>query len=184
MTGFKKLKAGPVEDHLYFDYELENPEEKDPKKMKFKPVQDNGVKVWLHPLTASELEDVDAVGMETLTAYSAKGGEPKDSVFRSERAKQCLSLFYSVRAKDGRRLFDNELEVAQLEVLECVRLTHIYDLNFVPTRAEIKNSLRERLGLDSETESSSPKISETQGSRSPGDMMKRTPTTSGRLSGT
>lgn len=157
-SGLLKLTAKPIKTNLYLDWEL-----KDVKKPDggFKPKEtgDGVLEIWLHPLTKGQMIEIQAVYIENYRLALNKGMEEKDAQWRGQRAEECQQFFFTVRksgSMDADPVFKEE-EVPLLNRFEIDRISGVYDKTFKPTKDEIKNCLRERLGMSSETLSTSPK---------------------------
>jgi hypothetical protein len=171
--GFLKLYEKPVKVTIYTKYKL-----KKGHKLKYMTAPDiepdtkSAVEAWMHPLTDAELFNVEAIGVESYRLFAEKGAEPADAGWKSKRTEKCQTLFYSIRTGDkpdteqapgSPRLFLTEGEITRVPYEETERLYAFYIDRFIPSGDEIKNCLRERLGLGSGTESSSPNTSVTAG---------------------
>ena len=181
--GLLKLKGDPVEVDIYTRYELNpdaSPDEKEISK-KYRPVLADKVTAWMHVLKEDEWIEVEAAGIEAYRSSILRGASRADALWKSNRTQESKQVFLCIR-KNGEKgselLFSNEAEVLVLETMEVDRLIFKYAETFIPSKDELKNSLRERLGKDLEEGSSSPNISETPGLSSLGRSEKRTLTTS------
>lgn len=145
--GFKKLYSEPVEISIYTAWKPK--EGSTPDNPDFEPNPETEIKCFMHPMTDDEVWDAEAVGVEAYRSFRLKGGNPEDSIWKSDRVEKCQQLFYILRTgkeKNAPRLFETEGEVARLFPKEVDRVIKLYAQTFVPTGEEIKNSLRERLG--------------------------------------
>lgn len=173
--GLQKLYSSPVKVKIYLRYKEEG--------AKFVPVEEGSLDAWLHPLTAQEWSDCEAVSIEGYRHFKEKGGNNEDANWKGQQLFGYQQILFCVRVsdkEDAPRLFKDELEVMQLHRSEVNRIILDYSEAFVPTREEIKNSLRERLGQGSETPSTSPATSATPASSSRKGTGRKTLTTSRR----
>ena len=168
--GILKLRGNPVKDKLYLEYVL-NPEAVDGEgkpvegKDRFIPIKDSSVEVWIHPLTADEMEDVNAIVSEGFRRFSNMGAEENDAYVRGANAGAHQHLYFCLRKSEDKksiRVFQDVVETIGINPTEVERLIGVYNDSFVPSREEIKNSLRERLGLPSEIVFTSPNDSNQQ----------------------
>lgn len=158
--GMLKLTSPPVKVKIHLRYKPGATEKDDPV-----PIVDDDPEAWLHPLTPQEMSDCEAVQVEGYRHFREKGGNENDSSWKGLQLYNYQQLYFCVRVSDKKgadRLFTDEREVMQLHRFEIVRLINLYSEAFVPTREEIKNSLRERLGQGSGTPSTSPATSGIQ----------------------
>jgi len=150
MNGFLKLRGNP---DLFTEYK----EEKDGD---WKPVEKSKVRPFLHPLTGDELHEVEAVAVEAYRLFAEKGASDRDATWKSARVEKCQLVYLTLKRnkeKESPRLFEDEAEVVTLHFGEVDRIFDLYWKTFRPTKDEIKNCLRERLGDGSKTESTSPR---------------------------
>lgn len=161
LRGLQKLNAPPIKVKIHLRYKQQGKD--------LIPIPEGDVEAWIHPLTAQEWSDCEAVSIEGYRHFKEKDGSDQDANWKGQQLFSYQQIFFCVRVSDqegAQRLFKEELEVMQLHRNEVNRLITEYSEAFVPTRDEIKNSLRERLGLGSETPSTSPATSETHASSS------------------
>jgi hypothetical protein len=178
--GFQKITSPPVKVKVYAKYTVSRSSGE-----KSTPIEESGVEAWLHPLTMQEISDCQAVSTEGFIHFKSKGGGDDESLLKSDHLYSCQQVFYSLRRngepdtldRKAPRLFEDEREVMLLYQSEINRLVKIYSDAFVPNRDEIKNCLRERLGLGLETPSTSPATSRTPDVSSLEAIGEKTPTT-------
>lgn len=159
-SGLLKLTAKPIKINVYLDWEP-----KDTKDLEkgFKPQEtgDGVLEAWLHPLTKGQMIEIQAIWIENYRLALNKGMSENDARWRGQRGEECQQFFFTVRKSagiDSEPIFKEE-EIPVLNRLEIARIADIYNKTFKPTRDEIKNSLRERLGMSSATSSTSPRDS-------------------------
>jgi hypothetical protein len=163
--GLLKLFSEPVQVDVFLKYKTTG----EGTDIKFVPDESDEsfvLKAWLHPMTANDWADCEAVGVEAYRHFRAKGGSPEDSMWRGNRLQNCQQILICLRVspkKDAKALFEDEIEVLQLDTHEIDRLIREYVQAFQPDKDESKNCLRERLGQGSGTPSTSPDTSATQG---------------------
>ncbi len=176
--GIQKLYSPPVKIKVYLSYKPGKTEQDD-----ITPIEEESAEAWLHPLTAQEWSDCEAVSVEGYRHFKEKGGDDKDANWKGQQLFSYQQVLFCVKVsgeEGADRLFKDELEVMQLHRREVNRIIMEYTNAFVPSREEIKNSLRERLGLGSGTPSTSPATSGTPGSSSLKVIGKKTRTMSRR----
>ena len=161
-NGWKKLRNPPLAVTIYLDYkedpDYRNPE--DPEERRYIPDPMGTVVkgAWLHPLTRDQVYDKEGIAIEALRRFLKKTGSKAEAVWVSNRVEACQLLAFSLKVSDdpeSKPLMDDD-EVAAFPRQEVDRLSDLYFKNFVPTKEERKNCLRERLGQVLGTESSSP----------------------------